>query len=60
MRVNATLLVQAIVKLIENTIKYSYEKLQFNILIILEKSELVIAIKDQGSGIDARHLDRIF
>ncbi|MDG2197433.1 MAG: sensor histidine kinase, partial [SAR324 cluster bacterium] len=51
---------QVLVNLIENAIKYSPEKRQVEIQGSLEKSEVMIEIKDQGSGIDARHLDRIF
>ena len=60
MRMNAPLLEQALVNLIENAIKYSTKKLQVEIRGSLEKSEVIIEIKDQGSGIDAQHLDRIF
>ncbi len=60
MRMNAPLLEQALVNLIDNAIKYSPEKRHVEILATLEKSEVIIEIKDQGSGIDARHLDRIF
>jgi len=60
MRMNAPLLEQALVNLIDNAIKYSPEKRQVEILAKLEKSEVIMEIKDHGSGIDARHLDRIF
>ena len=60
MRMNAPLLEQALVNLIENAIKYSPKKQQVEIRGSLEKREVIIEIKDQGSGIDAQHLDRIF
>ena len=59
-RMNAPLLEQALVNLIENAIKYSPKKQQVEIRGSLEISEVIIEIKDQGSGIDAQHLDRIF
>ncbi len=60
MRMNAPLLEQALVNLIDNAIKYSPEKRQIDIQARLEESDLIIEIQDQGSGIDTRHLDRIF
>ena len=60
MRMNAPLLEQALVNLIDNAIKYSPEKRQVEIRATIETSEVIIEIQDQGSGIDTRHLDRIF
>ena len=60
MRMNIPLLEQALVNLIDNAIKYSSEKRQVEIKATIEKSEVIIKIQDQGSGIDTRHLDRIF
>ncbi|MGB0708781.1 MAG: sensor histidine kinase, partial [bacterium] len=60
MRMNAPLLEQALVNLIDNAIKYSPEKRQVEIRATIETSEVIIEIQDQGSGIDPRHLDRIF
>ena len=60
MRMNAPLLEQALVNLIDNAIKYSSEKRQVEIRATIKTSEVIIEIQDQGSGIDTGHLDRIF
>ena len=60
MRMNVPLLEQALINLIDNAIKYSPEKRQVEIRATIETREVIIEIQDQGSGIDTRHLDRIF
>ena len=60
MRMNVPLLEQALINLIDNAFKYSSEKRQVEIRATIETNEIIIEIQDQGSGIDTRHLDRIF
>ncbi|MBN1803919.1 MAG: HAMP domain-containing protein [Sedimentisphaerales bacterium] len=59
-RINPALLEQAILNLIDNAIKYTPPN--GNIRINVEKSnkQLCIAIKDNGCGIEKKHLSRIF
>ena len=64
--VNAPLLEQAVVNLIENAVKYSGTHQPISIRANLEKvpsedkEELTISITDHGCGIHAEHLPRLF
>ena len=58
--VNATLIEQALINLIENAVKYSPEQTQVTLRCFYEKNEFVIGVSDQGIGIAEEHLDRIF
>ena len=58
--VNAPLLEQALVNLLENAITYSNPESRVWVTARLEDDLLLIAVRDQGIGIPHDHLDRIF
>ena len=58
--INAALLEQAVVNLLDNAIKYSNSEAVIEVRAACEGAELVIRVKDQGCGIDAQHLPRLF
>lgn len=58
--INAALLEQAVVNLLDNAIKYSNSESVIEVSAAHEAAELVIRVKDQGCGIDAQHLPRLF
>ena len=55
-----SLIIQAIVNLLDNAIKYSKSDSKVRVQVLLEKDGLVIEVTDKGSGIPAEHLERIF
>ena len=55
-----TLLEQAIVNLLDNAIKYSDPGSIINVNASCDDSEVIISVKDQGSGIAQKHLPRLF
>jgi two-component system phosphate regulon sensor histidine kinase PhoR len=59
-KLNGALVVQALVNLLDNAVKYSPPS--SNVFLEAERKdgELVISVKDQGPGIPSEHLDRIF
>jgi two-component system phosphate regulon sensor histidine kinase PhoR len=59
-RVNAPLLEQAVVNLVDNAIKYSEKNRE--VLVEAERSgpEVIVRVRDQGSGIATEHLPRLF
>ncbi len=57
---NAPLLEQALVNLIDNAIKYSAENTYVQIESLTKNDECIIRIKDQGIGIAKAQLPRIF
>jgi two-component system phosphate regulon sensor histidine kinase PhoR len=57
---DATLLEQAFVNLIDNAVKYSDDGSQVLISAAQEKREVTIMFADQGSGIPNKHLPRLF
>jgi two-component system, OmpR family, phosphate regulon sensor histidine kinase PhoR len=64
-QVNRPMLEQAIINLLTNGVSYSLEKSHIHILAKEVRDEnsqkkLVISIKDEGPGIEAKHLKRIF
>ncbi|MGB0453093.1 MAG: ATP-binding protein [Bacteriovoracaceae bacterium] len=59
-KVNAHLLEQAISNLIDNAIKYSPIKTSVSVEIKQTAQDIIISIKDQGSGIGEEHLPRLF
>ncbi len=59
-RINAPLMEQAVVNLIDNAIKYSPEGVPIRIDADLKESELQIAVIDEGVGIEREHLPRLF
>jgi two-component system, OmpR family, phosphate regulon sensor histidine kinase PhoR len=58
--INGALIEQAVVNLLDNAIKYSDSGSEVVVSGALEGTELVIRVKDQGCGIEARHLPRLF
>jgi two-component system, OmpR family, phosphate regulon sensor histidine kinase PhoR len=59
-RLNAALLEQAVVNLLDNAIKYSPAGSPIRVTAEATGGEVVIAVIDQGPGIEAEHLPRIF
>lgn len=59
-RINAPLLEQAIVNLIENAIKYSEPDTEIAISATINDKLLLISVRDQGNGIAKEHLPRLF
>ena len=53
-------MIQAIVNLLDNGIKYSKPNSKIHVSAFRENDELVIEVKDKGIGIPAEHLGRIF
>lgn len=58
--INAPLLEEALVNLLDNAIKFSSEKGQIDISATQEEVSANIVIRDYGSGIEQKHLPRIF
>jgi two-component system phosphate regulon sensor histidine kinase PhoR len=54
------LIVQALVNLLDNAVKYSPPSSQVFLEASQQAGELVIAVRDEGIGIPSEHLDRIF
>ena len=59
-RVNASLLEQALINLIENAIKYSETSTGVDVIVEDSAELTVIRVRDYGRGIPEEHLDRIF
>ena len=57
---NAPLLEQAVVNLIINAIKYSDPDKQVWVIAQQQNNQLSLSVKDEGFGIDRKHLDRLF
>ncbi len=57
---NPPLLEQALVNLLDNAIKYAHAKSKVTVSGRGEGGEVVLAVADEGPGIDAAHLPRIF
>jgi len=58
--VNAPLLEQAVINLVDNAIKYSDPGCTTWLSAAVEADELVIRVRDEGRGIAAEHLPRLF
>ncbi len=58
--INAPLLEQAVVNLIDNAVKYSPAVSPVEVEARLELGEVLILVRDQGSGIPPEHLPRLF
>jgi len=58
--INAPLLEQALVNLITNAIKYSEPDKRVLVLTEAKDDSVIIRVKDEGFGIEHRHLDRLF
>lgn len=59
-RINAALLEQAVVNLVDNAIKYSPKGQKVHVTAYPDNGEVVIRVEDQGCGIPKEHLPRIF
>jgi two-component system phosphate regulon sensor histidine kinase PhoR len=59
-KLNGALIVQALVNLLDNAIKYSPPSSKVFLEAERQEEELVISVRDQGVGIPPEHLDRIF
>jgi len=59
-RINSPLLEQAVSNLLDNAIKYSEHAGEVYIAVEQGRTELIISVSDQGCGIDAEHLPRLF
>jgi two-component system phosphate regulon sensor histidine kinase PhoR len=59
-RINAPLLEQAVVNLLDNAIKYSDDESEVDVIAKQTDKEIVLSVHDQGSGIKKEHLPRIF
>jgi len=59
-RVNAPLLEQALVNLVDNAIKYSEANREVRVEAERSGPEVMVRVRDQGSGIPAEHLPRLF
>jgi len=57
---NIPLIEQAVVNLLDNAIKYSEKNSKIDIQAKLESNNLMISIKDYGTGIPKEHLSRLF
>jgi two-component system phosphate regulon sensor histidine kinase PhoR len=59
-RLYGSFIIQALINLIDNAIKYSPNKSKVWVSAYIENEDLVLQVKDKGMGIPAEHLDRIF
>ena len=59
-RVNASLLEQALINLIDNAVKYSEIDTKIFISYQIDKEHLTISVKDQGLGIHHSHIPHLF
>jgi two-component system phosphate regulon sensor histidine kinase PhoR len=59
-KLNGALIVQALVNLLDNAVKYSPPASKVILGAEKQGDELVFFVRDQGMGIPAEHLDRIF
>jgi two-component system phosphate regulon sensor histidine kinase PhoR len=58
-KINSPLIEQAIVNLLDNAIKYSESGKEVHVD-VEDKEEILIHVRDQGCGIEPKHLDRLF
>jgi len=59
-RLNAHLMQQAVVNILDNAIKYSEPATQVELRAFRQEGEVVFQVRDYGCGIDPEHLPRIF
>lgn len=58
--INATLLEQAVINLLDNALKCSEPQREVLVQAVQQTDEVQIRVRDQGCGIEAEHLDRLF
>jgi two-component system phosphate regulon sensor histidine kinase PhoR len=59
-RLYGSFIIQALINMIDNAIKYSPNKSKVWVSAYIENEALVLQVKDKGMGIPAEHLERIF
>ncbi len=59
-KINSPLIEQAILNLIDNAVKYSQSKNNIQVIAQASRDEVLIKVADNGCGITAKHLNRIF
>lgn len=59
-KINSALLEQAMLNLIDNAIKYSPAQSSIKIIVTKAEEKVSISVQDNGCGIEAKHLERIF
>ncbi|MFH7011181.1 sensor histidine kinase [Flavobacterium sp. FlaQc-52] len=60
LRIEEGLLVQVLVNLISNAIKFSYFDSEIKVRIYFEDEELIITVTDKGIGFDKHQIDELF
>ena len=59
-KLHESLIMQALINLLDNGIKYSGEGSSIQIVAYYESKKIVFEVKDNGIGIPVEHIDRIF
>ena len=59
-RINAPLIEQAIINLLDNAIKYSNQNGEIQLTASRTGDEIVVSVRDQGCGIEEEHISRLF
>ena len=59
-RLHGSFIIQALINVLDNGIKYSPEKSRVRAEARREKDELILEVRDEGIGIPPEHLERIF
>lgn len=57
---NRTMLEQALINLIDNAVKYSPDSTKVEVVAMRIRNEVKITVLDEGRGIEAEHLPRLF
>jgi len=60
LKIDEGLLVQVLVNLISNAIKFSYFESEVKVRIYTEDSKLILTVKDNGMGFDKNQIDDLF